>query len=370
MYKFSKRIISSLMCLFLVTTFVVTVSACGEEESASSANTFCAVSDSGGWNDKSFNQSVRLGVEQAVTDLGVQKNLAESKNENDYDANLKNQVGECGLIFTVGFNLADATTKFAKENTDQNFAIIDDSSIDLPNVKPIVFNTAEASYLAGYLAAGMSETGTVATFGGMAIPTVQIFSDGFYQGVQKYNEDNSKSVKVLGWNPDDPNSSSYVAQDATGFTDQTKGKSITKDFIAKGADVILPVAGQAGIGAAAAVKDANANVSAANDKAKLIWVDADGYETQPDYKEYILSSVMKEIKQATFDNIKAVKEGSFSNTPYIGTIANKGVGLAPFHDFESMVEGQGDLKAKLDKLQEDIASGTIKVESKFSPSAS
>ena len=106
---------------------------------------------------------------------------------------------QCEIIVTVGFALADATKAAAEANTGTNFAIIDDNSIELPNVKPLMFDTAQAAYLAGYAAAGYSKTGTVATFGGRPFPSVTIFMDGFVDGVAKYNEDKGANVEVLGW---------------------------------------------------------------------------------------------------------------------------------------------------------------------------
>src|SRR5699024_7623900 len=122
----------------------------------------------------------------------------------------------------------------------------------IENVKPIVFNTAEAAFQAGYLAAGMTESGKVATFGGVKIPTVTIFMDGYWQGVQYYNKENGADVKVLGWNQKSQNGS------FTGdFTDQSKGKTLTENFIRQGADIVMPVAGPVGLGAAAAAKSAD-----------------------------------------------------------------------------------------------------------------
>src|SRR5690606_16422067 len=140
----------------------------------------CIVSDQGGFDDKSFNQAGYEGLTRARDELGIEIAEAESQAETDFVPNIDSMIGQdCDLILTVGFLLADATREAAEANRDTTFAIIDDASIDLPNVKPIVFATAEAAFLAGYLAAGFSETGIVATFGGLPIPPVTIFMDGF-----------------------------------------------------------------------------------------------------------------------------------------------------------------------------------------------
>ncbi|MGC5167316.1 BMP family lipoprotein [Luteimicrobium sp. DT211] len=324
----------------------------------------CMVSDSGGFNDKSFNESGYDGLKKAESDLGVKIATAESKQESDFAPNISNMEQQnCNLIITVGFLLATATGDAAKAHTDTKFAIVDSTAQDangkeitVDNVKPISFDTAQAAYLAGYLAAGMSKTGTVATYGGIKIPTVTIFMDGFADGVAKYTEDNGKSVKVLGWNVAKQNGS------FTGdFEDQSKGQELTKTFIDQGADIILPVAGPVGAGTLAATKDANANGKSVS----VLWVDSDGAVSNPDYANIILSSVVKEIGAAVEDVIKTTKDGNFANDPYVGTLENKGVGLAPFHDFDSKVPQ--DLKDKITQLQADIVSGKIKVTSPSSP---
>ena len=313
----------------------------------------CMISDAGGFDDKSFNQSGFEGMKRAESELGVAIKTAESSDSKDFTPNLNAMKTEqCNLTFTVGFMLSEATKTAAEANTDANYAIVDDNQIELPNVKSLVFKTSDAAFLAGYLAAGYTKSGTVATFGGMNFPSVSIFMDGFVDGVALYNADNNTSVKVLGWDKDKQDGS------FTGdFDDQTKGKNTTKSFIDQGADVIMPVAGPVGLGAAAAAKEAG-NVA-------IIWVDSDGYETTPEYKDLFLTSVMKQIGQSVFDTVKETTTASFSNTPYIGTLANGGVGIAPYHDFESQIDAA--LIARVAELQQKIISGELKVTSPSDP---
>jgi basic membrane protein A len=315
----------------------------------------CVVSDGGGFQDKSFNQSALQGLKNAEASLGIQVKQAESKNENDYEGNLSAMVSQkCNLIVPVGFALADATKTAAEANPDSNFAIIDDSSITLPNVKPVVFDTVQAGYLAGYLAAGYSQSHIIGTFVGAAYPSTLIFSDGFYKGAAKYDEDNGTKTTVLGWNQENPSDTQAVGD----FTDTTKGKTIAKAQIDQGADILFPVAGGAGLGAAAAAKEAG-NVA-------VIWVDADGVETQPDYADVFLTSVLKNIAPAVETTVSSMLGGgAFSNTPYIGTLENNGVGLSPYHEFDSKIDSA--LKDKVAAIQQDIISGTIKIESEYSP---
>ncbi|TLM73355.1 BMP family ABC transporter substrate-binding protein [Pseudarthrobacter sp. NamB4] len=340
---------------------------CGAPPEAGSGSTAgasdytgCIVSDSGGFDDQSFNQSSYEGLKKAEADLGIKVNQVESKTNNDFEPNLRAMVtAGCDLTVTVGFLLGDATKKQAEANPDSHFAIVD-FAYDPPiaNVKPIIYDTAQAAFLAGYLAAGTSKTGTVATFGGMNIPTVTIFMDGYADGVKYYNEQKGKDVKLLGWNKD--------AQDGTftgDFEKQDVGKQVTQNFLDQGADIVMPVAGPVGKGSGAALKDAKA----AGKDVKLIWVDSDGYLTAPDYKDIMLSSVMKQMGDAVETVVKDDKEGNFDNTPYVGTLANDGVQLAPFHDLDSQVPAE--LKSELEQIKKDIVDGKLKVESKASPKA-
>ena len=334
-----------------------TGSASGSAPAGASDFTGCIVSDSGGFDDRSFNQSSYEGLMAAKKDLGINVKQAESKAATDFAPNLNAMVkGGCNITITVGFLLSDDTKKAAAANPDKHFAIVDDNAIVAKNVKPIIYDTAQAAFLAGYLAAGMTETGKVATYGGVNIPTVSIFMDGYADGVAYYNEKKSKDVKVLGWD---------VAKQSGTFTgdfeNQGKGKNATTTFANEGADIIMPVAGPVGLGTMDAVKELNA----AGKNVKVIWVDADGFESLASGNQFVLSSVVKEMGQSVEDVVRADVEGKFDSTPYVGTLENGGVALAPFHDFDSKVPAE--LKSELDALKADIISGVVKVESPSSP---
>ncbi len=316
----------------------------------------CMVSDEGGFDDKSFNQIGAQGLDQAAEAIGFEPVKVESADVNAYTPNIDGLLAQnCEIIVTVGFALADATKTAATANPETNFAIIDDNSIDLPNVKHLLFDTAQAAYLAGYASAGYSKSGTVATFGGRPFPSVTIFMDGFVDGVAKYNEDNGTDVKVLGWDKANPDSGSFTGD----FENQSKGQDLAQGFIDQGADVILPVAGPVGLGAATAAKAAGDVV--------IVGVDADWYETAPDFKDIVLTSVLKNMDNAVFDAVGNASTGNFSNEPYVGTLANDGVALAPFHDFDGEISAE--LKSQLQALQEQIISGELTVESPSSPTA-
>lgn len=312
----------------------------------------CMVSDAGGFDDKSFNQSGAEGLERAESELGIEIVEVESSAETDYAPNVDSLVSQsCNLIIGVGFNLADALTAASEANPDIEFALVDsgfNSEEPQDNAKPLLFNTQEAAYLAGYVAAGTSKTGTVATFGGIQLPSVSIFMDGFSDGVDKYNEDNGANVTLLGWDKE-AQTGSFTGD----FDNQTNGQNLAKGFIDQGADVIMPVAGPVGLGAAAAAQEAG-DVS-------IVGVDADWFETSPDYSSIILTSVMKEIGQAVFDTVSDAVDGNFSSEPYVGTLENEGIGIAPFHDFDSVVPEE--VKTAVEDLKAQIISGDLVVES-------
>jgi basic membrane protein A len=319
----------------------------------------CMVSDLNGFDDKSFNQTSHKGLLDAKTELGIETAEIESHSDADYAKNIQSMVdAKCNAIVTVGFKLGDATLAAAKKSPNIKFAIVDYNDAKyagVKNLKSLLFNTAESSFLAGYLAAGMSKTKKVGTFGGINIPTVTIFMDGFAQGVKYYNDKKGANVQILGWD-----AAKQDGQFTGSFNDTKGGGRVAQGLISQGADVILPVAGSAGLGALQAAKSSNGKVNG-------IWVDTDGCVSAETYCPQLISSVYKALDLSVKDAITAAKDGSFSNQPYVGTLKNQGTGLAPFHDFDSKVPA--DLKADLDAIKADIISGTIKIDSKAQPSS-
>ena len=322
----------------------------------------CIVSDSGGFNDKSFNESGLNGLLAAKKELGIETAQAESKTDDAYAPNLDNLISQdCNMIVSVGFKLSTATADAAKANTDVNFALVDaqptdadGNAVELPNVKPHEFDTAQAAYLAGYLAAGMSKTGTVGTYGGLAIPTVTVFMDGFADGIAKYNEVKGKDVKLLGW--DKATQQGLFNPPEAPFAPGS-GKANADSLVAQGADILLPVAGGAALDALTAAQ--------ATPGTLVIWVDSDGALINPDSSSVILTSVMKLIDAAVDSSVSDAVQGKFDASPYVGTLENEGVGIAPYHDLDASVPA--DLKAEVEQLKADIISGKITVESDSSP---
>jgi basic membrane protein A len=335
----------------------------GSSSSSSSASAAaaslkgCMVIDTGGVDDRSFNQSSWEGMQQAKSadPSGVSIRYLTSTSPSDYTPNINAFIGQkCGIIVTIGFAMGPATQTAAKAHPNSKFAIVDfNYTPPLKNVDALIFNTVQDSFLAGYLAAGMTKTGKVATFGGQKYPTVTIYMDGFWDGVQYYNQKHHKNVKVLGW--------SYKTQNGsfTGdFTNQTKGLTLTNTFIQEGADIIFPVAGNVGLGAAKAVQTADQQGHNVN----MMWVDTDGCVSAAQYCKYFITSVMKGIQTAVKGAVVSAAKGSFKGGNYIGTLSNGGVALAPYHDFASKVPAS--LQSELATIKAGIENGTIKTPTK------
>jgi basic membrane protein A len=308
----------------------------------------CMVSDSGGFNDKSFNQTSHDGMEAAAEKLGIETGEVESNSPSEFADNIDALVKQdCDSITTVGFLLGDATLAAAKKNPKIDFSIVD-FAYEKPtkNLKGLLFNTAEPSFLAGYLAAGTSESGIVGTLGGAQIPSVTAFMDGFQTGIEKYNEDNGSDVQLIGWDKE-----TQKGTFTNDFESKTKGQSAASEMITQGADIIFPVAGPAGLGALQAAQDADV---------KAIWVDTDGCVSAAEYCDVLLTSVMKGMDVAVEEAITASLEGNFSSEVYTGTLENGGVGLAPYHEQEGSIPAE--LDSKIQELRQQIIDGELEVQ--------
>jgi len=322
------------------------------------------VTDLGGVDDKSFNASAWKGVQDAISQLGVDGKYLESKDQSDYAKNIQQFLTEKDeLIVTVGFLLGVDTATAAKANPDTKFAIVDytypdcypgavegkdcGSATDISNVRGLAFQTDQAAFLAGYAAAGMSKTGKVGTFGGIKIPTVTIFMKGFEAGVKYYNQQNNKTVTVLGWN---------TAKDDglfTGNFDSTDdGRKFAESLMQEGADIIMPVAGPVGLGSAAVCKETG--------KCWIVGVDTDMYLSAPEVQSVVLTSVMKKIDVAVFSTIKDVQDGKFTGGTVTYALKDGGVDIAPFHDFDSQVPA--DLKTQIDAAKKALIDGSLTVD--------
>ena len=317
--------------------------------------TACMVLDTGGVDDHSFNQSSWAGLQAAAkANPNIKISYVSSNSQNDYTPNLTTETTKgCDTVIAVGGLMASAVQKIAKANPSQHYAEIDAPS-SASNVYGLQYNTAQGAFLGGYLAAGMTKTGKVGTFGGLNIPPVTIYMDGFWEGVQYYNKQNHTDVKVLGWDEKNQKAGTF----ANSFTDLNKGKQVSQGLIQQGADIIFPVAGGTGLGAGAAAQASNGKVS-------VIWVDTDGCVSAPQYCKYFLTSVTKGLTTSVKGYADKVASGTFPSGNYIGTLQNGGTGLAPFHQFDSKVPAK--LKSQLDKIKSEIIAGKIKITSPSQP---
>lgn len=261
------------------------------------------VTDVGGVNDQSFNQTSWEGL-QALDPEVFEVNYLESKTDADYQTNINTFIDEdYDLIICVGYMLADATREAAEANPDQLFAIIDDSTIDLPNVACLMFAQEQASYLVGLVAGSVTETKTVGYVQGMVSDSMNLFGIGYITGVLEACPD----ATILQYN-------------VNNFGDIAGGSTAAKDMITNGADVIYHAAGGSGIGV----------ISACDEEG--IWaigVDTDQASLAPDH---VLTSAMKRVDVASQDISKAVADGTFTAGIHMYDLSNGGVDLAPTRD--------------------------------------
>jgi basic membrane protein A len=345
----TKRFFWVLIALLIVGSLFL--AACGgqtpDEEPVVEEKKFlaCQVTDVGGIDDKSFNASAWLGVENAIAEFGIEGKFLESQQQTDYEANINAFLEEgCDIIIPVGFLLADATVAAAEANPDVPFAIVDVNWVAADNIYGSGFAMNEGTFLTGYLAAGMTETGVVGTYGGMNIPPVTVFMDGYALGAAYYNEVHGTDVKVLGWDP--------AVQEGlfTGnFESTDDGRTLTESELDEGADIFMPVGGQIGAGSLAVLEDIGSGY--------VIGVDRDWTIDYASQADYILASAYKGIDMFVFDQIKAVMDGTFTAGNLAGDIANGHVDIIYGHAAEDKIPAE--LKAEIEELKTGIVAGEI-----------
>jgi basic membrane protein A and related proteins len=330
----------------------VTFSACSSDDEETSGadrreTVACQVTH-GGVRRDGLNALARSGLMRAKRELQVTTTM-----QAGLQVDIQNLGGQrCDIIISVGYGLAESTLAAAESRPDDRFAIVDfwfdfQSADDLAreNVRMLVFRSDEASFLAGYLAAGMTKTGKIGTFGGANLPTVKTVMDGFLAGARAYKQDNHTNLTVLGWNG------------ARGiFTGDSRSaersRLVTERMIAKGADIILPVVGAGVLGAAEAAQNAG-NVL-------LIGTDADQALFTEEYADLWLTSIQKDADSAVFNAIASTANGSFSGGLYAGTLENEGVSLAPYHRLSGQIPSP--LKKKIAELRQGIIDGWVSVD--------
>lgn len=309
------------------------------------------VTDTGGVNDKSFNQSAWTGVQKAMKDFGVDAKFIESKQPTDYEKNIDLFLNDkYDVVITVGFLMGDANGLKALANPGTKFAIIDysyfptkgdkvcdDTKKDcyadgkLTNVTSLMFAEDQVGYLAGVLAGGMTKTGTICTVSGMEIPPVVRYVVGYQNG--------AKSVK-----PDVKTLNVYIPS----FTDSPKGKETGQAMIGQGCDVVFGVGGNTGNGGLLAAKEKNL---------MAIGVDVDQYLTYPEVKDALITSAQKNVDVAVYEYLKSVVGGTPKAGIATATVNNGGVGLAPYHDWESKIPQA--VKDKVTQATADLKAGKV-----------
>ena len=343
-----------------------TTTTAGEETTTTEAMAFegepiktCLVTDLAGVDDRSFNASAWAGV-QAAMDAGFATDdsfFLESTDASDWQPNIDQMVSQgCEHIVTVGFALGEVTAINAEANPDIIFSMVDNVLTDadfaplaLPNVRELVYQTDQAAFAAGYLAAGVSETGVLCTYGGANFPTVAIFMDGFTRGAAYYNEVKGSDVQVLGWDVD--------AQDGlfTGsFTDMDLARSTAESLFQENCDIIIPVGGAINLPAGDAINDSG-------NTAAVVGVDADAYFAMDEqYQSLWLTTVEKAIGPLVTLSVQQQAEGSWTAGAFVGNLENDGVGLSDYHDWDAVVSGE--LKVEVEQLLQDIKDGAIKAD--------
>jgi len=337
------------------TTPAATDSIPSESGPAATGDKACVIIQ-GNIADRGFNQSAWEGAQSGGEAVGLEAQYIATSQESEHQPAIAAYLDQpCQIIVTVSFALTDATAAAAAENPDQQFAIVDVAyTPPIPNVRGLVFDSAQSSFLAGYLAAGMSQTGVVGVYGGVKIPPVTLFMDGYAQGIDHYNEINGTDVQLLGWD--------FESQDGTfvgNFEDAARGKQIAETMIQQDADVIFGLGGGPDFGAAEAIKSEGAG------EVMMIWPNHDGCIAIPDFCDVILTTVEKDVEVLVDQAVRDAGEGTFAGGTYVGTLENGGVGLSPFHEFEEDVPQE--LKDELQAITEQIIAGEITVESPSLP---
>lgn len=278
---------------------------CGNNKTESTDEktiTIGMVSDVGGINDESFNQSAWEGLQKAKKDLGVEVKLIESKQASEYVGNIETLADQgADLIIGVGNTMADAIKLQAENYPDQSFAIIDQGYDEIPsNVTPILFKENEASYLAGLIAGKMTKTNKVGFIGGMENTIISRFEYGYKAGVNEANKDANVNVQYAGT-----------------FADAAKGKSIANQMYSNGADIILSAAGATGLGAIESAKEQNKYA---------IGVDKDQSSLAP---ENVLTSALKKVNVGVYDTVNDFVNGKLKGgESKVYGLKEDGVGIA------------------------------------------
>ena len=335
----------------VLVAFMLVASACGGDEAAPDGIVACFVTDDAGVDDRSFNAAGWDGVQGAEANghAAAGSILLESDSEADYQPNVEQCLSQGAThIVTNGFKLGATTQEFAEKNPDITWTIVDFAyDPDIPNVRELVYQTDEGTFAAGYLAAGMTKTGKVGTYGGVNIPTVSIFMDGFTRGVAHYNDVKGTSVEVIGWD--------VAAQDGsfTGTFDpgDPAVRALCESILDEGADIMLPVGGSINNPCGTAIQDRGLD-------AAMIGVDTDAFSAMPEaLQDLWLVTVLKGIEVQVTRSLEDRTHRAWSPGGVVGNLANGAIGLSEYHSWADRVSAE--LDAEIQQILEDVENGTI-----------
>jgi basic membrane protein A and related proteins len=303
--------------------------------------------DIGGRGDASFNDSAAAGLDKAIAEIGVKKEntkelTATDQESEDQKLTRLRQLAQEGYnpVVAIGFAYSDSAAKVAAEFPNQQFAVVDGFVENAPaNLRFLGFAENEGSFLVGVIAALKSKSCTIGFVGGVNVPLIQKFQAGFVQGVKAVAPD----AKIV---------SKYITEagDLTGFTDPPKGEVAAKGLIDQGADVVYHAAGASGKGVFAAAKKANV---------QAIGVDSDQYnqKTVAEYKDIIISSMLKRVDVAVFDYISANASNGLDALPPVFDLKVDGVGYST-----SGGKIDADTQEWVESYKQQIIEGKIKVD--------
>jgi basic membrane protein A and related proteins len=305
------------------------------------------VTDTGGVNDHSFNQLAWEGIQKASEEMGFEVKFIESGKPTDYETNIDALATEgYNVIITVGSRMGDATALKARQYPNIRFAIIDHAYSDggLTNVTSLMFAEDQAGFLAGVLAGGMSRSGFVCSVSSLLTPASERYMKSFFGGAAWQAGDNiqfmNNYINIQTANENVPS-----------FTDLTQGKETALNLIGQGCDVVFVVGGSTVNGALLAAKESYL---------PAIGADVDQYNTNPEVQDTLLSSAQKNVDVAVYNYLRTVADGSVKAGISTATLQNGGVGLAPFHDWDSKIPA--DLKAQIQKASDGIIDGSITID--------
>ena len=294
------------------------------------------ITDVGGINDESFNQSAWSGMTQLETDKGVSVSFIESQKDADYMPNLEKMTDEGqDIIWGIGFLMKDAIKEAAEANPDQLYALVDDNFEDgeLPNVISVIFKAEQSSFEVGYIAAHMTEANHVGFVVGMETPVMDRFRFGYMAGVQYGAKELGKEIKI-----------DYANIES--FADSAKGKATAQKMYTDGADVVFHAAGQSGNGCIEAAKEMDKMV---------IGVDLDQNKLAPDN---VITSSLKNVGSAVFSVTERVMQGeNLGGTTIDMGLSEGGVGIAPSSDKHV----PADVLTKVSDLEKKIIAGEVEV---------